>query len=133
MYSHLYPVNTKHLYNICTTSAQRLRRWTNIVQMFYKCFGFTGKYSHIKITNHISTLNQHWFNVLLAVNTELLTLPFILRFKVGRVAAKTRLNNKVIRKLYPNIITQLKDQNLVIGMDYNTVYLLNVICIGYNI
>ena len=29
------PVNTKHLYNICTTSAQRLRRWSNIViQMF---------------------------------------------------------------------------------------------------
>ena len=36
-------------------------------------------------------------------------------------------------KLYPNLITQLKDQNLVIGMDYNTVYLLNVIYIGYNI
>ena len=27
--------NTKHLYNICTTAAQRLRRWLNIVQMFY--------------------------------------------------------------------------------------------------
>ena len=25
------PTNTKHLYNIYTTSAQRLRRWTNIV------------------------------------------------------------------------------------------------------
>ena len=24
----------KHLYNICTTSAQRLRRWSNIVQFF---------------------------------------------------------------------------------------------------
>ena len=24
--------------NICTTSAQRLRRWSNIVQMLYKCF-----------------------------------------------------------------------------------------------
>ena len=30
--------NTKHLHNICTTSAQRLRRWSNIVQMLYKCF-----------------------------------------------------------------------------------------------
>ena len=37
------PVNTKHLYNICTASAQRLRRWSNIVQMLYKCFVFTGK------------------------------------------------------------------------------------------
>ena len=32
------PANTKHLYNISTTSAQRLRRWSNIVQMLYKCF-----------------------------------------------------------------------------------------------
>ena len=31
-------------YNICTctTSAQRLRRWSYIVQMLYKCFVFTG-------------------------------------------------------------------------------------------
>ena len=26
-----YPVSTEHLYNIYTTSAQRLRRWSNIV------------------------------------------------------------------------------------------------------
>ena len=32
------PVNTKHLYSICTTAAQRLRRWSDIVQMLYKCF-----------------------------------------------------------------------------------------------
>ena len=32
--------NTKHLYNICTTSAQRLRLWSNIVQKLYKCFVF---------------------------------------------------------------------------------------------
>ena len=34
--------NTKHLYNICTTSAQRLRRWSNIVQMLYKCLWLMG-------------------------------------------------------------------------------------------
>ena len=28
------PANTKYLYNICTTSAQLLRRWPNIAQMF---------------------------------------------------------------------------------------------------
>ena len=33
---HLYPANTKHLYNICTISAQRLRRWFNIAQMLHK-------------------------------------------------------------------------------------------------
>ena len=36
------PANTKHLHSICTTSAQRLRRWSNIVQMLYKCVVFTG-------------------------------------------------------------------------------------------
>ena len=30
--------NTNHLYNICTTSAQRVRRWSDIVQMLYKMF-----------------------------------------------------------------------------------------------
>ena len=35
-------INTKHLYNICTTSVQRLRRWSNIVHILYKCFVFTG-------------------------------------------------------------------------------------------
>ena len=27
------PPSTKHLYNICTTSDQRLQRWSNILQM----------------------------------------------------------------------------------------------------
>ena len=36
------PAKTTHLYNIFTTSAQRLRRWSNIVQMLYKCFVLTG-------------------------------------------------------------------------------------------
>ena len=37
---HGIQANTKHLYNICTTPAQRLQRWPNIVQMLYKCFVF---------------------------------------------------------------------------------------------
>ena len=36
------PQDTQQTQNICTTSAQRLRRWTNIVQMLYKCFVFPG-------------------------------------------------------------------------------------------
>ena len=32
----LNSANTKHLYNICTTSDQRHRHWFNIVQMLYK-------------------------------------------------------------------------------------------------
>ena len=34
-------VNTNHLDNIYTASAQRLRRWTNIVWMLYNFFVFT--------------------------------------------------------------------------------------------
>ena len=34
------PANTKHLHKICTTSAKRLRRWSKIVKMLYKCFVF---------------------------------------------------------------------------------------------
>ena len=33
-------INTKHLYNICAMLVQRLRRWSNIAQMLYKCFVF---------------------------------------------------------------------------------------------
>ena len=36
------PANTKHLYNICTMLGQRRRRWTDVVQMLYKCFVFAG-------------------------------------------------------------------------------------------
>ena len=41
-YSNHIPADTKHFHNICTTSAQRLRRWSNIVHMSYKCAGLTG-------------------------------------------------------------------------------------------
>ena len=36
------PASTNHWNNICTTSAQRLQRWSNIVQMSYKCLVFAG-------------------------------------------------------------------------------------------
>ena len=36
------PVNTKHLYNICTMLDQRRRRWADVVQMLYKYFVFVG-------------------------------------------------------------------------------------------
>ena len=34
--------NTKHLYSICKMLGQRRRRWTDVVQMLYKCFVFAG-------------------------------------------------------------------------------------------
>ena len=34
------PANRKHLYNNCTMTDQRLRRWSDIVQMLYKYFVF---------------------------------------------------------------------------------------------
>ena len=36
------PANTEHLYNICTMLGQRCRRWTDVVQMLYKCFVLAG-------------------------------------------------------------------------------------------
>ena len=44
--------NTKHLCNICTMSTQRLRRWSNIVKMVYKCFVFTGL---VQCSHHFHT------------------------------------------------------------------------------
>ena len=37
-----FPVSTKHVYNICTMLAQRLRRWADVVEMLYICFVLTG-------------------------------------------------------------------------------------------
>ena len=41
-YAMYIPVNTNHLYNICTMLDQRRRCWADIVQMLYKCFVFAG-------------------------------------------------------------------------------------------
>ena len=41
--------------NLCTTSAQRLLRWPNIVQMLYKCFMFTG---WCALLNNTSVFNR---------------------------------------------------------------------------
>ena len=37
------PLNTKPLNNIYTTSAQRVRRWADVVEMLYKCFVFAAR------------------------------------------------------------------------------------------
>ena len=46
-------------HNFCTTSFQHLRRWSNIVQMLYKCFVFAGKkyilYHEMKLSLAYST------------------------------------------------------------------------------
>ena len=36
------PVNTKHLYSICTMLDQRRRRWADVIQLLYKCSVFAG-------------------------------------------------------------------------------------------
>ena len=55
-----HPSEHKHLYNICTTSAQRLRRWSNIVQMLYKCFVFTGIEVNFQNNNSKSNDFKTW-------------------------------------------------------------------------
>ena len=51
----LYPENTKHFNNIYTTSAQRLRRWSTIVYMFYKycCACWVDRFEFRRIYLHI--------------------------------------------------------------------------------
>ena len=76
-----YPANTKHLYNICTASAQRLRRWSNIVQMLYICVRFTG-YSHLCwYRNNATTLSTQHPLVSFTLSCELLGLPPISNWK----------------------------------------------------
>ena len=62
--------NTKHLHNICPTSLQRRRRWSNILQMLHKCFVFTGTRSiTLKTPKNpmFCRFMWHWFH--LHVNT----------------------------------------------------------------
>ena len=66
------PANSKHLYSICTTTAQRLRRWSNIVQMLNKCFVFAGN-----ATYHISSIAVHTPGVLWICNVSYGMCDFI--------------------------------------------------------
>ena len=51
------PVNTKHLYSICTKSDQRRRRWADVVQMLCECFVFAGT-SICSVYPVVGTQNQ---------------------------------------------------------------------------
>ena len=53
----IFPANTEHLYNICTTSAQRPQRWSNIVQMFCVCWVRAGGFS--EYVGHIIHVNLY--------------------------------------------------------------------------
>ena len=50
----------KTFVNICTTSAQRLRRWSNIVQMIYKCLVFTAMYQNALSGN--GSMHAQWWS-----------------------------------------------------------------------
>ena len=45
------PVNTKHVYNICTLLDQHRRRWVAIVHMLCKCLCFPGFGTNLKDSN----------------------------------------------------------------------------------
>ena len=55
-----YPVNTKHLYNICTTLDKRRRRWADVVQMLYKCFLFAGMCMQKFFCAPAAHIQQNW-------------------------------------------------------------------------
>ena len=58
------PQQTQHLYNICPTSAQRLRRCSNIVQMLYKYFVFAGSIILKNNQLHIIIVTYHFYFLL---------------------------------------------------------------------
>ena len=72
----LFLCSTNHVYNICTTSAQRLRRWTSIVQIWWytNIFCLLGihnmhEYEHgKKHTNNIRGIFAVFLFVFLFVN-----------------------------------------------------------------
>ena len=72
--------NTKHLYNICTTSAKLLRRWSNIVQMLNKCVVFTGRSmfhkAYIRVMwRDLRTLITYWTVWMYDLSQSLILLP----------------------------------------------------------
>ena len=64
----VYPVNTKHLYNICTMLDQSRRRWSNIVvssshsEYLTKQTRGAEPMQRFNVGPASSTLSQHWFN-----------------------------------------------------------------------
>ena len=89
------PENAKYLYSICTTPAQRLRRWPAILQMLYKCFFyFTGKSnsgncpvfcsataSSVHSSGQDEDRNQVWLHILL-MNASTACLAFRIKMAV---------------------------------------------------
>ena len=71
------PANAKHFYDICTTSTQRLRRRSNIVQMLYKCFLFAGWIPSLfraieHITSHFTQLTVNLVNCQLVMRLAMI-------------------------------------------------------------
>ena len=87
-------MGTQQAHNSCITfykmSAQRLRRWSNIVQMLYKCFVFAGYSTTINNTvtyadNHNSCTKN------IPLGTRLFTLLLVIWFVQTVINRKLRL------------------------------------------
>ena len=62
IFSSIIPVNTKHLYNICTMLDQRRGCWAAAVQMLYTCFVFAVMFSReIHHPHRILVVNNNLF------------------------------------------------------------------------
>ena len=126
------PVNTEHFYNICTTSAQLFRRWSNIIQMLYKCFVFTGnrfstsfRSPHILMTRVTS----------LVTDMERPRLRMELKFFSARSArcSASSIICWALRYLFMVIVTtsscniQLNPPSVILGLSYSTIEHLGVL------
>ena len=76
------PANTKYLYNICKTSAQRLRRWSNIVQMLYKCCVYRGAQAKWAQSPQIATFRwSEWSIWNIYITDSLLLSPRVAMYR----------------------------------------------------
>ena len=77
------PVNTRHLYNICTMSGQRRRRWADVVQMFCVCWDLhpkIGLYQNTLLYCSVYRFLLHmclWFHLNLRCSSNIIRLCYI--------------------------------------------------------
>ena len=68
---------TKQLYNMYTTPAQRLRRWSNIVQVLYKCFMFAVNDIDGLVQSQTIQKNNHCNRIVKNRPSEMFSAAFI--------------------------------------------------------
>ena len=102
---------TKHLYNICTAPAKRLRRCANIVQMLYKCFMFAGLFS---ISSQLRAPSDYRFLLLEGGGPGVVISTAAFHARVRGFVSRSRRfeRNKNVSSLPLSIVGSLRDREV---------------------